>query len=100
MLIINNDLNFINFSGLDSAMAQEVICSLKNLQAKQGCTFVVTIHQPAPAVYNAFNKLVLLNEGRLAYFGEGGESPLSFFATMGFPYRQGYNVAGKGKSIC
>ena len=79
-------------------MAQEVIGSLKNLQNNQGCTFVVTIHQPSPVVYSAFNKLVLLNEGSLAYFGAGGDGPLSFFASMGFPYQQGYNVAGEAKS--
>jgi len=80
-------------SGLDSTMAQEVVCTLRTLQMKTGCTFIVTIHQPAPTVYNAFNKLILLNEGRLAYFGEGGHQPLAFFANVGFPYQQGYNVA-------
>jgi ABC-type multidrug transport system ATPase subunit len=50
-------------------MAQEVIVNLRALQVKQGCTFVVTIHQPAPAVFDAFNRLVLLNYGRIAYFG-------------------------------
>jgi len=80
-------------SGLDSAMAQEVICNLRALQVKQGCTFVVTIHQPAPVVFDAFNRLVLLNIGRLAYWGPGRSAPLEFFAAQGFPYRQGYNVA-------
>ena len=74
-------------------MAQEVICNLRALQVKQGCTFVVTIHQPAPVVFDAFNRLVLLNIGRLAYWGPGRSAPLEFFAAQGFPYRQGYNVA-------
>ena len=64
-------------SGLDSAMAQEVIVNLRALQVKQGCTFVVTIHQPAPAVFDAFNRLVLLNYGRVAYFGPGRAAPLA-----------------------
>ena len=80
-------------SGLDSAMAQEVIGNLRALQVKQGCTFVVTIHQPAPVVFDAFNRLVLLNLGRLAYWGDGRTAPLEFFAAQGFPYRPGYNVA-------
>ena len=80
-------------SGLDSAMAQEVIVNLRNLQVKQGCTFVVTIHQPAPAVFDAFNRLVLLNYGRVAYWGPGRAAPLDFFASQGFPYQQGYNAA-------
>jgi hypothetical protein len=74
-------------------MAQEVVMNLRALQRKQGCTFVVTIHQPAPAVFDAFDSLVLLNYGRLAYWGPGRAAPLDFFAEQGFPYRAGYNAA-------
>ena len=59
--------------------------NLRALQRKQGCTFVVTIHQPAPAVFDAFDSLVLLNYGRLAYWGPGRAAPLDFFAEQGFP---------------
>lgn len=48
----------------------------------------VTIHQPAPAVFDAFNRLVLLNYGRIAYWGPGRAAPLNFFAAQGFPYQQ------------
>ena len=94
-LLINPQCMFLDepTSGLDSAMAQEVIINLRALQLKQGCTFVVTIHQPAPAVFDAFNRLVLLNYGRVAYFGPGRAAPLEFFAAQGFPYRSGYNAA-------
>ena len=80
-------------SGLDSAMAREVVLNLRALRDEQGCTFVVTIHQPAPAVFDAFERLVLLNYGRVAYWGPGRGAPLDFFAAQGFPYRPGYNVA-------
>ena len=80
-------------SGLDSAMAREVVLNLRALRDEQGCTFVVTIHQPAPAVFDAFERLVLLNYGRVAYWGPGRGAPLDFFAAQGFPYRPGFNVA-------
>ena len=75
-------------SGLDSAMAQEVIGNLRALQVKQGCTFVVTIHQPAPVVFDAFNRLVLLNLGRLAYWGDGRTAPFLFLFAPHFPRLQ------------
>ena len=80
-------------SGLDSAMANEVINNLTNLRDETGCTFVVSIHQPSPSVFQCFDKLILLNYGTVAYFGPGRSSPLDFFAQQGFPYRPGYNTA-------
>jgi hypothetical protein len=47
---------------------------LHTLQVKVGCTFVVAIHQPAPAVFNTFDRLVLLNYGRV---GCGSRKPCS-----------------------
>ena len=49
---------------------------------------MITIHQPAPAVFAAFNRLVLLNYGRIAYWGPARTAPLDFFAAQGFPYQQ------------
>jgi ABC-type multidrug transport system permease subunit len=80
-------------SGLDSSMAAEVIASLRRLQAEDGRTLVVTIHQPSMQVYSAFNKLLLLSGGRVAYFGPASQEPLEFFIDCGFPYEQGFNIA-------
>ena len=81
-------------SGLDSAMACEVIANLRNLRDQTGCTFLITIHQPSPNVFAAFDRLVVLNYGRVAYFGPGGpDAPLAFFAKQGFEYQPGYNAA-------
>ena len=81
-------------SGLDSAMAFEVIANLRHLRDQTKCTFVVSIHQPSPTVFEAFDRLILLNYGKVAYFGVGGpDAPLAFFAKQGFPYQPGYNVA-------
>jgi len=80
-------------SGLDSAMARETVARLDSLRRERGCTFVVTIHQPAPAVYDTFESLVLLDRGEVVYWGPGRGAPLEFFAEQGFPYVPGHNVA-------
>ena len=55
-------------SGLDSFMAQAIVECLKNL-ARQGKTIICTIHQPSSDVFQMFDKLYLLAEGRLAFTG-------------------------------
>jgi ABC-type multidrug transport system ATPase subunit len=55
-------------SGLDSFMAVSIVESMKKL-AKKGKTIICTIHQPSSELYELFDKLCLLAEGRLAYIG-------------------------------
>lgn len=43
--------------------------AMKSL-AKQGKTIVCTIHQPSSEVFEKFDRLCLLAEGKLAYIGE------------------------------
>ena len=41
----------------------------------QGRTVICTIHQPASQLFNKFDRLLLLAEGRTAYLGDAkGES--------------------------
>eukprot|EP00741_Cyanophora_paradoxa_P013408 tig00020685_g12947.t1 len=55
-------------SGLSSADAYRVMELLKGM-ALQGQTVLCTIHQPSHAVFSMFDALLLLAEGRPAYFG-------------------------------
>ena len=55
-------------SGLDSFMASSIVESMKNL-ARNGMTVVFTIHQPSSEIYELFDKIYLLSEGRLVYTG-------------------------------
>ena len=64
-------------SGLDSFMAVAIIDCLKSL-AKQGKTVICTIHQPSSDIFQMFDKLYLLAEGRLAYTGSLPQA-LDFF---------------------
>jgi len=55
-------------SGLDSKMAEELMADVSSVAA-QGCTAIATIHQPSEAVFERFNKVLLLEGGRVAYYG-------------------------------
>jgi len=80
-------------TGLDSAMASEVMHIVKSRLQGRGCTLVVTIHQPSPVIYNLLDQLILLKAGKVVYMGPGGMEPCHHMKGLGFPYRQGYNVA-------
>jgi ABC-type multidrug transport system ATPase subunit len=56
-------------SGLDSTAATSLVRLLRKL-ADQGKTVVAVIHQPSQHVFNQFDDLLLVSEGRQLYFGE------------------------------
>ncbi|XP_048586783.1 protein white isoform X3 [Nematostella vectensis] len=78
-------------SGLDSFMAQSVVATLQKLAA-QGRTIICTIHQPSSEVYNMFSSLLLIAEGRTAYFGATRDA-IQHFSSLGYPCPPNYNPA-------
>ncbi|XP_071156888.1 protein white-like [Mytilus edulis] len=78
-------------SGLDSYMAMNIVDMLKSLAAK-GHTILCTIHQPSSEVYDMFDQLLLLAEGRTAYMGPAKEG-LDFFKEQGYACPVNYNPA-------
>ena len=56
-------------SGLDAAAALALVTLLRELAAN-GQTVVCAIHQPRTAVFDAFDHLVLLSNGRVLYDGQ------------------------------
>jgi ABC-type multidrug transport system ATPase subunit len=50
-------------------MALSIAESMRVLASK-GKTIICTIHQPSSEIFEMFDKLCLLAEGRLAYFGD------------------------------
>lgn len=69
-------------SGLDSTAAHRLLSTLKSLAAK-GKTVVTSVHQPSSRVYQMFDKVLVLSEGRSIYFGKANES-MNYFESIGF----------------
>ncbi|CAN6275305.1 unnamed protein product [Urochloa humidicola] len=71
-------------SGLDSAAACHVMTHIARLTQSKGVTVVAAVHQPSAEVFELFNGLCLLANGRMVYFGSIPEAA-KFFAANGFP---------------
>ncbi|KAF9064956.1 putative ABC multidrug transporter [Rhodocollybia butyracea] len=75
--------------GLDSATALEFVKTV-NLSAKyMGSTAIIAIYQASQSIYDIFDKVTVLYEGRQIYFGRTQDAK-QFFVDMGFecPDRQ------------
>ncbi|CAK9001110.1 unnamed protein product [Durusdinium trenchii] len=69
-------------SGLDSKMSDSLMRDVKQI-GQQGCTVVATIHQPSEAVFTRFDKVLLLETGKIAYYGPVA-SLRSSLSSLGF----------------
>ncbi|CAL8101454.1 unnamed protein product [Orchesella dallaii] len=78
-------------TGLDSFMAANLVKTLKTL-ANKGKTIICTIHQPASDTFALFDKLLLMSEGRVAYYGDAKKAP-TYFSSIGYPCPETYNPA-------
>ncbi|CAL3967330.1 unnamed protein product [Diplocarpon coronariae] len=75
--------------GLDSATALEFVKALRLSTELSGSTAVVAIYQASQSIYDTFDKVAVLYEGRQIYFGEINAAK-TFFINLGFecPDRQ------------
>mmetsp|Transcript_5789 Transcript_5789/g.21073 ORF Transcript_5789/g.21073 Transcript_5789/m.21073 type:complete len:644 (-) Transcript_5789:986-2917(-) len=93
-IIINPSFIFLDepTSGLDSTSAYVVIELLQRLAHKKGCGVLSTIHQPSSAIFELFDRVVLMADGMITYGGPNSYLH-TFFETQGkaIPYR--YNPA-------
>ncbi|XP_073843965.1 ATP-binding cassette transporter scarlet isoform X2 [Musca autumnalis] len=78
-------------TGLDSYSAQQLVQTLYDL-AKKGTTILCTIHQPSSQLFDMFNNVLLLADGRVAFTGSP-QNALDFFAENGYPCPEAYNPA-------
>ena len=78
-------------SGLDSFMAISVVECMRTL-ASRGKTIVCTIHQPSSEIFETFDNLFLMAEGRVAYVGSIPRAN-DFFKSLGYPCPANYNPA-------
>lgn len=74
-------------SGLDSHTAIQTMNILKQMAVRDGKTVICTIHQPSWELASLFDKLLLLSDGRVSYFG-GMQESVEFFAKIGYPVPQ------------
>jgi len=58
-------------TGLDSFMAKSIVQVLKTM-ASEGRTVICTIHQPSSPVFQLFDSLLLMADGRVAFMGSIG----------------------------
>ncbi|KAK4490068.1 hypothetical protein RD792_000722 [Penstemon davidsonii] len=69
-------------SGLDATAAYRLVATLGKLAAK-GKTVVTSVHQPSSRVYQMFDDLLVLAEGRCIYFGKRNEA-MGYFESVGY----------------
>ncbi|GAB1320197.1 hypothetical protein MFIFM68171_10407 [Madurella fahalii] len=56
-------------SGLDSVAGWEVVRYLGALARREGLIVIASIHQPSTSTFNLFDKVMLLSQGKMHYFG-------------------------------
>ena len=74
-LVIRPSVLFLDepTSGLDATSAQSLVETLKML-ANNGHSVVLVIHQPRTAIFNLFDRLLLLSQGRVVYDGDSTDA--------------------------
>lgn len=77
---------------MDSSSAFELMQALKSLAVREGKTIIASVHQPSSQAFYLFDQLLLLANGRLAFFG-AGHQVVPFFASLGYPIVPHYNPA-------
>lgn len=60
-------------SGLDAFQSQAVMESMKKL-ATSGRLVIAVVHQPRSSIFEMFDKLLLLSEGRTMYYGDASNA--------------------------
>ena len=82
-LITDPQLIFLDepTTGLDSFTATSVMETLRDL-AQTGRTVISTIHQPNSDIFEMFDRLMLLAQGKIIYFNEA-RLAVDYFASIG-----------------
>ncbi|RIB11361.1 P-loop containing nucleoside triphosphate hydrolase protein, partial [Gigaspora rosea] len=79
-------------SGLDSSLALDLVQTLKELAIKQRKTIIIVIHQPSSQVFELFDKLLLMADGHVVYFGDSADT-VDYLANQGFVCHPNFNPA-------
>ncbi len=79
-------------SGLDSTSAVALMKMLQGLARTSNKTIITSIHQPSSALFASFDRLIMLAEGHVVYFGRPLES-LKYLREQNLACPDGYNAA-------
>ena len=79
-------------SGLDAASAAGTMGFISEITKSEGLITIYTIHQPSTAIYNTFDRIMLLTDGRIAYTGTR-EDVLLYFSKINMPVPAQMNPA-------
>lgn len=79
-------------TGLDSTSALNIVKYISTVARAMNVVCIMTIHQPAAAVFNSLDDLYLLETGRLVYFGRLDRG-LSYFSSLGMHCTSNCNPA-------
>jgi ABC-type multidrug transport system ATPase subunit len=78
-------------SGLDSFSAVQ-LCQVLKKVANAGSSVLFTIHQPSSEIFDSFDRLILMNKGRVMFQGLV-EEVSDYFSERGHPLPPKYNPA-------
>ncbi|KAL2918015.1 hypothetical protein HK105_202429 [Polyrhizophydium stewartii] len=100
-LLLNPSVIFMDepTTGLDSFTSYNLIETLVNLSRK-GRTVFVSIHQPRSDIFRLFDSIILLSKGRTVYAGQGGQTALSYFESLGHRIPENTNPADALIDVC
>ncbi|CAF4139106.1 unnamed protein product, partial [Adineta steineri] len=92
-LLTNPSVIFLDepTSGLDSTSAVALVEVLHEL-AMAGKTVITSIHQPSSQIFQSFDQLILLADGKTIFMGKPSNA-LAYFGTMGHQSPAQYNPA-------
>ena len=79
-------------SGLDSTTALNLIHTLQTLAQVGNRTIVTTIHQPSSRIYQMLDKLLLMGQGHMLFYGDASAAT-DYFKTVGYAMPYGMNPA-------
>ncbi|KAJ5907467.1 hypothetical protein N7495_000149 [Penicillium taxi] len=77
--------------GLDASTALEWAKALRAMTDVLGLSTIVTLYQAGNAIFDLFDKVLVLDEGKQIYYGPAQEAK-PFMEKLGFVYTNGANV--------
>ncbi|KAI5288517.1 hypothetical protein KEM54_005147 [Ascosphaera aggregata] len=69
--------------GLDASTAMEYVASLRSMTDHSQCSTIVSLYQASENLFKQFDKVMVINAGRCAFFGKATDAK-AYFEGLGF----------------